>query len=334
MELVNLGFKRSVTPNEWTRGVNVTDVALLKKEAKNKKTSPSRLEELARHAELSVQFAVAGNPNTSSATLEYLGRSAKLVLLKAVAKHGNTPVIVLERLARHRQDTVRQAVAQWGQVSETLALELLNDSSESSRFLLIERSRHFPWNTLKLFQSAARDPSSLVRMVVARCANVSSVLEDLLSDADWTVVAEALGNHALPLVALTAKLESVFEQLNSGESWLNASRIVQRRDLPAHWLERFSNHPNATVRLWIAQNPNTPRETLLQLSRDRDWGVLTATASLPDLPEDVYVGYTKHREVFVRLALVANPAVPRTVLELLARDKDADIASEARKRLE
>ena len=40
--------------------MNVTDVALLKKEAKNKKTSPSRLEELARHADSSVQFAVAG----------------------------------------------------------------------------------------------------------------------------------------------------------------------------------------------------------------------------------------------------------------------------------
>ena len=136
------------------------------------------------------------------------------------------------------------------------------------------------------------------------------------------------------MTALTVALELYFDQLKKVTNWSTASRIVERHDLPVHWLERFSTHPNATVRLWIAKNPNTPRSVLLRLARDRDHGVLTATASLQDLPEDVYLGYAERREVCVRLALVANPAIPKTVLELLARDTDADIASKARKRLE
>lgn len=142
----------------------MTDLALLKKEAKSKITSPSRLEELARHADLSVRLAVAGNLNTPSATLEYLGQSTKLGLLKALAKNSNTPPQVLERLARHRQDSVRQAVATWARLPENIALGMLNDPVERTRFLLIHYSRRFQWNTLPLLERAALDSSSLVRM--------------------------------------------------------------------------------------------------------------------------------------------------------------------------
>ena len=55
---------------------------------------------------------------------------------------------------------------------------------------------------------------------------------------------------------------------------------------------------------------------------------------LPNLPEEFYFGNAKSRSMFVRLALVANPAIPKSVLELLAGDEDSDIARKALKRLE
>ncbi len=253
----------------------MTDLVSLKKEAKSKKTSASRLEELSRHADSSVQLAVVGNPNTPAATLEYLGRLTKLSVLKALAKNPNTPPHILERLMRHRHDTVRQAVAQSAQISETIALELLTDVSEHTRFLVMKHSRRFKWNTLRLFESAARDPSSLVRMTVADHATVSSVLEGLLDDANWRVVAYALANPALALTVLTAQLEGAFERLNSTEHWLEASQIVQRRDLPAHWLERFVAHPHTIVRSFVAKNPNAPEEIAAQLARERNWHMLS-----------------------------------------------------------
>jgi Leucine rich repeat variant len=312
----------------------MTDVALLKKEAKNKRTNSSRLEELARHADPSVQLAVAGNPNATSATLEHLGRSVKLNLLKAVAKNPSTPTLVLERLARHQHATVRAAVAESPVMTEAIAVQLLGDAEENVRSAVLPTLRGVKWSTSAVFELAARDSSPLVRMRAAESCTDPNILQRALGDPDWRVVVESLRNPRLSATALTVALEQHFDHLNEAGNWSVASHIVMRHDLPAHWLERFSTHSNATVRLWVAKNQNTPRATLLQLARDRDWGVLSATAALPDLPEEVYLGYAKHREMFVRLALVANPSVPRSVLEQLARDKDADIASKARRRLE
>ena len=184
----------------------MTDVALLKKEAKNKKTSPSRLEELARHADSSVQLAVAGNPNTPSATLENLGRSTKLSLLKAVARHGNTPLPVLERLARHQQVTVRLAVAVTESpfITEAMAFQLLSDADEGVRYavLPIPWRPRVNWNASAFFDLAAIDSSPLVRRRVALYCNDPTILQRLLSDPDWAVVADCLGNPLLTASAI------------------------------------------------------------------------------------------------------------------------------------
>jgi hypothetical protein len=310
------------------------DFAALKKEAKSKKTPSARLEELARVPNLGVQVAVASNPNTPGATLELLVAQGKLSVLKAVAKNPNAPLALLEGLAVHRQVTVRQTVAQWALLSERLALEMLNDPDLHTRFLLVEHSRRFAWNRRAFFERAAKDATTMVRSTVAQHCDVSAVLEGLTVDKANSVVAESLGNHALNLDVLLDRLETTFAMLNTVEYWLHASRIVQRRDLSAHWLERFAAHPNSTVRLFVARNKNTPRATILELARDHDWGVLTGTAALPDLPFEVYEGYARHPQKFVRLELVTNKHVPRTILETLVNDPDVGVAKRARERLE
>ena len=315
-------------------GVVVSEVELLEKEASSAKTDALRLEELSRHPDSSVQLAVASNPNTSSAALEYLGRSRRLGLLRALAKNPNTPSHLIERLARHRHDTVRQAVAESAQISETVALELLDDDSVHVRSLLVERSGRFQWNTVRLFERAAKDSSWYVRTAVAKSATASSILEGLLDDVDSIVAACALRNRALAPAALTAKLESMFERFNLLDYWFDPSDIVRRRDLPAHWLERFSTHPIAMVRLCIVKNPNTSQAVLLRFADDHDVTVMMGMSTLPDLPEDFYLSFAKHAHPWVRSTLVKNPAVPKTVLELLAHDQDPDTARKASKRLE
>ncbi len=195
-------------------------------------------------------------------------------------------------------------------MTESIAFQLLRDAEESVRSAVLLNLRHMKWSTSHLFELAFRDSSRAVRMRAAQCCTDSSILQRSLSDPDWTVVATSLCNPLLSVTALTVALEQCFDQLYQAFHWFTASRIVMRHDLPAHWLERFADHPNATVRLWVATNPNTPRETVLQLARDRDWGVLSAMATLPDLPEEGYLRYAKHPEPLVRSALVANPASP------------------------
>lgn len=109
----------------------MTDLVALKREARHKKASSGRLEELARNADSTVQLAVVGNPNTPSVVLEYLGWSTKLGLLKALTKNPNTPPDMHERLARHRRETVRQAVARWVELSEVVALEQLRHDKDA-----------------------------------------------------------------------------------------------------------------------------------------------------------------------------------------------------------
>ena len=315
-------------------GVVVREVELLEKEASNEQTKQSRLEELSRHPDSSVQLAVAGNPNTSVAALEFLGRSRRLGLLRALAKNPNSPPHLIERLARHRHDTVRQAVAESAQISETVALELLNDVSPHTRSLLIEHSGRFQWDTLHLFERAAQDSSWYTRLAVAEHTTVSSILEGLLNDVDPMVAGVALHNRALASDALTAKLEAMSERFNLLDYWFDPSDIVRRRDLPAHWLERFAAHPIAMVRLCIVKNPNTPRSVLLGFADDPDVTVMMGMATMPDLPEDYYLSFAKHAHPWVRSTLVKNPVIPKSVLELLAHDQDPDTARRAIKRLE
>ncbi len=305
-------------------GVVVREVELLEIEVSNAKTDALRLEELSRHPDSSVQLAVAGNPNTSSATLEHLGRSRRLGLLRALAKHPNTPPHLIERLARHRHDSVRYAVAESAQISETVALQLLDDISPYTRSLLIERSDRFQWDTTRLFERAAKDSSWHTRMNVAQHATVSSIIESLLDDADPMVARPALCNRALAPDALTAKLETMYQQLNLLDYWFDPLDIVRRRDLPSLWLERFATHPIPMVRLCIVKNPNTPRSVLLGFADDPDMTVMMGMATMPDLPESLYMSFAQHPHPYVRSMLVKNPAIPRSVLELLARNAKAN----------
>jgi hypothetical protein len=108
------------------------DSAALKKEAKSRKTAASRLEELARFSDASIQLAVANNLNTPATALEYLGGHGKFMILKAVAKHPNTPDSVLEKLATHKQETVLEALLERTSLP-LLAVEILSQRLPPTR---------------------------------------------------------------------------------------------------------------------------------------------------------------------------------------------------------
>jgi hypothetical protein len=76
------------------------DIAVLKKEAKSKKTLATRLLELARNADPTVQYAVSANPNAPLAALEYLSGHGKWTILKAVALNPNVSEAILEPVIR------------------------------------------------------------------------------------------------------------------------------------------------------------------------------------------------------------------------------------------
>jgi hypothetical protein len=309
------------------------DIAALKREARHKKTPAGRLEELARHPDTGVQLAVASHPGVPAATLEYLGGHGKFTILKAVARNPSVPASVLEKLSSHRQNTVRQAVAESNTLTESLILRLARDPDEQVRFALAMRSHRYTWNTQPFFEILVQDSSALVRATAASHCRIPHLLERFAQDAEWRVVSSALRQHALPLSTLIARLEASFDALNTEDHWSLVSGIVQRPDLSETWLERFARHPNATVRLWIVKHPRTPDHLILRLARDKDWGVLSEVARRHQLPVDLYWDYARHPRVFVRLALVNNPFIPREIVEVLANDSDEQIASLARNSL-
>ena len=287
----------------------------LKKEAKSKKTSAVRLEELSRHPDTGVQNAVAGNENASAKTLEYLSGHGKYTILKSVAKNPNTPPAVLEKLAAHKQATVCAAAAGNPNTPMEVLEHLVTHPDPKVRLELTGRHAG-----AKIYARLADDPDFEVRELLAyREYCPLPVLKKLARDPESTVRARvAWGGKTRELVTLLATdpdyrvRENCVRPLHHFKEW--------------GLLLQLSHDPSPMVRVEIAQLEPWRDELHAHLVADPESEVREHMARRDDLSEPVLRKLIQDPSPAVRRPLVYNKGkIPPFVLEALAQDPDENV---------
>lgn len=106
-------------------------------------------------------------------------------------------------------------------------------------------------------------------------------------------------------------------------------------DLSDHELASLSRSDEAMIRAAVAERPGTPLTTLLKLCRDESATVRAGLARnpRPDMPPQVHEDLAGDKVIDVVLALIANPAVPDTLVAKLGRQFHKEYSAAARERL-
>ena len=98
------------------------------------------------------------------------------------------------------------------------------------------------------------------------------------------------------------------EILNS--HWGVRSSAAGNPNTPADTLIELSKDSNYAVRRNAAGNPNTPADTLIELSKDSDYAVRRNAAGNPNTPADTLIELSKDSEWVVRRSAAGNPNIP------------------------
>jgi hypothetical protein len=273
------------------------DIASLKKEAKSKKTAASRLAELARHSDTSVQLAVANNPAGLSSTLEYLGGHGKFNILKAVAKNPNTPDSVLEKLARYRQASVRITLAKRYPLTDKLIEQLCNDPDPDVRSTIL-----FHYNIqIQQLEQFLLDSSPIVRGALAKRGFGGRLFAlELWDDPDGYVRASALssGGKRLYDLHLTKILnDEPIVRASLAQSWGFA--------LPRQAIEFLAQDASREVCLGLVKCAMVSEIALAITSKDTDEEVcwLSALAAYRNL---IYFADSNKKALEEILAYLSN----------------------------
>jgi hypothetical protein len=89
-------------------------------------------------------------------------------------------------------------------------------------------------------------------------------------------------------------------------------------------------HPDWVKRIRLADNPNTPPETLTHLAEDEDWYVRVWVARNPNTPPKTLTCLADDEDWRVREGVAKNPNTPPEVLAQLTKDKDSDVRTVAK----
>ena len=97
------------------------------------------------------------------------------------------------------------------------------------------------------------------------------------------------------------------------------------------WVDVIQRFPE--MKIWVALNKTVPTEILAALAKDADSDVRATVAMKNKLTEELYVLLASDSDDGVRERVAFNKNTPTKVLERLSRDKQPQIAEQARRRL-
>ena len=84
----------------------------------------------------------------------------------------------------------------------------------------------------------------------------------------------------------------------------------------------------------LAQNPNTPQETLVKLATDNEDSIRWGVAENHNTPPEVLIKLASDKYSGLRWWVAQNPNTPPKTLKVLASDEDFDVRESAKKNLE
>ncbi len=269
------------------------------------------------------QWNLVNNPDSDTATIDSLVDSQWLVIKLAVASHKNTSPNILEQLLEENAIAIRVAVASNINTPVALLDNLLRDE-ETKVVKVAINNPSFP---IERLEELAADKTSRLRKLAIKS----------LLDRDIKTASIYLTKYARHSTPTWSRLIAFFHPLTPKQFLIknNASHI---------WLERYA----------IAQNSNTPRQIVEQLTRDgnqivRDAAVnnleqnnlteddtedkikdiFTSLFRGDDLsPEALEIAATRSNNK-VLLAVANHPHTPKSILDKLVRHNNCKISQAA-----
>ena len=321
--------------------MDATARAALKREARDRATTPARLLEialadpelakwvagsarataavlgpLAEHPLPAVRSRVAKHPATPGPVLEALSRDAGAALLKTIARNPATPARTLERLARDGSDAVLEALADRPALP-TGALDRLVADGRANPLTLIRRHARAIGARARTLDALATCERARVRGEVAsRIPLDAARAERLFADPEPWVVA-SLGENDL-----LADRERWRERVHSHPDARVRACAARGRLDPGHFAH-FLADPEPLVRAALAGQMRLDPTDLAALSRDPAERVRFAVADrFFHIDESILRALATDPSATVRAALAGNNDAPPDVLEALAGDVD------------
>lgn len=89
----------------------------------------------------------------------------------------------------------------------------------------------------------------------------------------------------------------------------------------------IGNLPEHEALCGLAEDPNTPAETLAVLADDPDWVIRRRVADNPSTPPEALTRLAIDDDRQIRRRVAGNPTTPTDVLVALAADPDKDVRS-------
>lgn len=138
-------------------------------------------------------------------------------------------------------------------------------------------------------------------------------------------------------VAIMAKQLSpdMLEWLGGGKTWENLKDeclddflLAINLNLVPSSAFKYLTEGNLWTRMTIAQSTNADAQVLTQLSKDFEW-VRKWVADNINTPTEVLKALAKDESASVRYFAAGNPSLPRSSLEILAKDPDIKVAAAA-----
>lgn len=239
--------------------------------ARNPATPSKMLIKLANDSRNSIRVSLAENLSTPIKVLEKLAIDVDDEVRLTVAKNQNTPKLVLEKLIIDSNHEIHIGVAMNLNTSTKLLEKLATHSDREVR-LAVAKNQNTPITTLEKF-AVAED--RVIRIHTAEHPNASiEILEQLANDLVYKVrIAVAKNPKCTCQIKETifknfAKLDTPsFSRVALFLSDYAESSVLAENSNSISWLERYA----------VAQNKNTPQDTLQILAQDSN-RIVRATA--------------------------------------------------------
>jgi hypothetical protein len=225
------------------------------------------LEELAQDKDSDIRELVAQNPNTPVNLLEQLAQDRNESVRKSVANNPNIPIKLLEQLAQYKNELIRKSIVNNPNTPIQL-LELLAQDENYGVRIYVANNLNTPVQLLELL---AQDGNKWVRRGVASNPNtprklLNQLLKQLAQDENRHL-REFVAGHPQTPVNLLLEVMLKFCPPDSTPC-LSRFLVLLHSQAPYQALAKYYCSEVWLNRYAIAQNPNTPIDTLKALVKD------------------------------------------------------------------
>ncbi len=306
---------------------NVTQAQLL---AAEPSTDPELLRELALSTDQQTRQSVVGNPNTPSDVLLKLGAEFPSQLLDNPV----FPLLLLENLnlvAEIPLPTLRSILKQ--ENVPVYILEKVADQADLEVQLGLVKNVQTPKGVLnRLTQSRHPQVVESARLHINLAGELTEKYEERIKEVIKGIIPDAYKAGTGSLAVLTQICpvpEFMVEHWvrdSSYQNFLSRELAYSPATFP-NVLKHLANHTDGSIWYGIAQNPNTPAETLRKLATEKQ--APTFLARNLNTPSDVLESLSTNQVQTVRLSIAQNPNTPLTLLQKLANDTDREVAQTA-----